>query len=607
VIGRTLAHYPIVEKIGEGGMGEVYRARDTKLGREVALKILPERFAADSSRLARFQREARAVAKLNHPGIVTLFSLEEHEGTHFLTLELIEGVTLGVSLPGGGMPLEPLLDIGIPLADALAFAHKQGVVHRDLKLSNVIKDDTGRVRILDFGVSVLLMPAAEVLDKAATVDDLTSEGSILGTVAVMAPEQLRGRPPDSRMDLFAFGVLLYQLATGTTPFRGESTPAIVSSILRDDPPSLAEARPDLPPDLQRIVRRCLEKDPERRFQTAQDVRNELEDIRLYPSRVESVGQAEQAARGLVERRFKLTTNHLRGLSERIPRMIGDAMEYVDNEVKSDTLVVFLHGVGGDHRAFLPALSRMSYRGVAVTLFGFGPGAALRPALPLEDHHRLLRFFIEDLDRRLRPRLKLLVGRSSGGDQWLRLVGSPEGPGAELDGLLLLSPNIGLQSAFASRVFAELTDDPAHILTTFKSLGEGVNSLRIWLIMQEYLVQTSQKFGTNMAPLRRFGEDIVAPFLKNDDVFYEWARDALDRIPQVRFLFAEEEVTDAEAVIAKHLNENILGDRFTEETIQFASVRHMELSTPDVMLPHLTELVERLQGTRGNSRAQARRW
>ena len=238
---------------------------------------------------------------------------------------------------------------------------------------------------------------------------------------------------------------------------------------------------------------------------------------------------------------------------------------------------------------------MSHRGVAVTLFGFGPGAALRPALPLEDHHRLLRFFIEDLDRRLRPRLKVLVGYSSGGDQCLRMVGSPEGPGAELDGLLLLSPNIRLQSAFATRVFAELTDDPAHILATFKSLGEGVESLQTWVILQEYLVQTSQKFGTNMAALRRFGEDIVAPFRKNDDVFYEWARNTLDRVPHVRFLFAEEEVTDAEAVIARHLEENVLGDHFTEETIQFASVGHLELITPDVMLHQVKDLIRCAEG------------
>ena len=592
MISRTLAHYKILEKIGEGGMGEVWKARDTTLNRDVALKILPEAFAADSTRLTRFQVEARAAARLSHPGIVTLYSLEEHGGIHFLTMELIEGVVLDSVLPEQGMSLDSLLDITIPLADALAYAHEKGVVHRDLKLSNVIRDKAGRVRILDFGVAALLAPDTEALDKAATIADPTSPGGILGTVATMAPEQLEGRPADSRMDLFAFGVLLYHLATGDAPFRGQSTSAIASSILRDQPPSVTVPRPDLPEDLGRIIRRCLEKDPERRFQTAKDVRNELEDIRLYPMAVSSAG------RGLKDKnregRFTLTPDYVRVLTDRIPRMIGDALEYVDNGVGSDTLVIFLHGAGGDHREFLPVLSGMTCRGVAVSLFGFGPSARFRPALSLEDHHRLLRMFLEDLDQRLRPRNRILVGKSSGADQWLRMLASTEGVGFEPDALLLLSPNVGLQSAFVTRVFAEMTDDPADILGTFKSLGENVDSLRKWLNMQDYLVRTLWKFGNDMAVLRRFGADIVAPFHNDPEAHYAWFQNAMDRVPQVRFVFAEEEVAEAETVIARHLDTHVLGDRFTEKTIQFAAVPHIELSAPEVTLPHLKDLMGSLQ-------------
>jgi serine/threonine protein kinase len=592
MIGKTLAHYQIVEKIGAGGMGEVYRARDTRLGREVAVKILTERFAADPRRLSRFRREAQAVAKLNHPGIVTLFSLDESDGTHFLTLELIEGVTLDEELKGRQMPLARLLEIGVSLADALAFAHAQGVVHRDLKLSNVMLDAGGRVRILDFGLAALREPEIRSGDAEVTIDALSVEGNILGTVSSMAPEQVEGRPGDPRMDLFAFGVLLYHLATGFPPFQGQSPSAVISSILRDHPPSLSAARPDLPSDLGRIVRRCLEKDPERRFQTAKDLRNELQDIRLYSSVDEPALRSGAEECGPIERRFPLTADHVRQLSRRIPRMIGDALDFLDNEADSDTLVVFLHGAGGDHHEFEPILSQMPYRGVAVTLFGFGPEAALRLPLPLEDHHRLLRRFIEDLDRRLRPRLKILVGHSSGADQLLRMSASPEGPGAEFDGLLLSSPNIGLESAFATKVFAELTDDPAHILAIFKSLGGGLESLDAWVIMQDYLVQTSRKFGTDFSVLRQYGKDILAPYLENDDAFYEWARIAMDRVPCVRFVFAEEEVAFAETVINRHLDRNVLGDRFTDETIQFASAGHMELTKPEVMLPQVEDLVNR---------------
>ena len=589
MIGKALAHYEILTKIGQGGMGEVYRARDNKLGREVAVKILPERFAADPRRLARFRREAQAVAKLNHPGIVTLFSLEEADGTHFLALELIEGGTIDRLLRGEGIPLARLLDIGISLADALAFAHEHGVVHRDLKLSNVMLDGRGRVRILDFGLASLREPESLAGGTDVTTDALSVDGNILGTLPAMSPEQLQGRPGDPRMDIFAFGVLLYNLATGCAPFEGESPSAVISSILRDDPPALSAVRPDLPCDLGRIVRRCLEKDPERRFQTAKDLRNELEDIRLYSPADDLPRRSDGTGRGPVERRFPLTTDHVRRLSKRVPRMIGDALDYLDNEVDSDTLVVFLHGAGGDQHRFMPILSRMAYRGVSVALFGFGPDAVLRPPLPLEDHHCLLRLFIEDLDRRLQPRFKILVGHSSGSDQWLRMLASPEGLGAAFDGLLLSSPNIGLKSAFATRVFAELTDDPDHILATFKSLGERMESLRTWVIMQDYLVKTSRKFGTDFAALRQFGKDILAPFQENPDVFYEWARIAMDRVPHVRFVFAEEEVADAEAIIARHLDENVLGDRCTEETIQFAPVGHMELTNPEVLLPHVEDL------------------
>ena len=590
---KKLLHYEILHLIGKGGMGDVYAAQDTKLGRKVALKILPSEMAADPERRARFEREAKAVAALNHPNIVTIHSVEEADGVHFITMELVEGKTLSELIPESGCPLSSLLDRAVAMTDAVSAAHGRGITHRDLKPDNVMVTDDGRVKVLDFGLAKL---RGEGTDEAAATrlaaDAQTAEGKILGTAAYMSPEQAEGKTVDSRSDIFSLGTILYEMATGARPFQGDTVISTMSAILRDHPPPPSDARPDLPPDLARIVRRCLEKDPERRFQTAKDVRNELEDIRLYSPIDERPRRSGDAEGGLVERRFLLTTDHVRGLSKAVPRMIGDGLDYVDNEVDSETLVVFLHGAGGDHRGFLPVLSRMPYRGVAVTMFGFGPGAAIRPPLPLGDHHRLLRLLIEDLDRRLHPRFKVLVGHSSGADQCLRMVSSPEGPGAELDGLLLSSPNIGLKSAFATRVLAELTDDPAHILATFKSMGQGIESLKTWVIMQQYLVQTSHKFGTDLAALRQFGKDIVAPFQENADVFYEWARNAMDRVPHVRFLFAQEETADAETIIARHLDENVLGDRFTAETIQFASVGHMELTVPDVMLPHVEDLVRR---------------
>ncbi len=279
--GTRLGTYEIVAPLGAGGMGEVYRARDTRLGREVALKVLPANVAADSDRLARFEREARTVAGLSHPNIVTLFSVEDEDGLRFLTMELIEGQSLDQQVSPGGLPLARVLDLAVPLADALAAAHERGVVHRDLKPANVMVTREGRVKVLDFGLAKTdSTPQGTDATQAATVaTPLSTEGQVMGTVPYMAPEQIRGEAADARTDLFALGIMLYELLAGRRPFSGASSADVSSAILRDLPQPVRGARADLPADIERIVGRCLEKDPERRFQTAKDVRNELELVR----------------------------------------------------------------------------------------------------------------------------------------------------------------------------------------------------------------------------------------------------------------------------------------------------------------------------------------
>jgi len=281
MIGRTLSHYEIIANLGAGGMGEVFLARDTSLDRDVALKVLPPEVADDPVRLGRLQREARALAALDHPGIVTVFSVEEADGIHFLTMAHVKGQTLGELIPPGGMPVETLLDRGSALADALRAAHEQGIVHRDLKPSNVMVDADGRLRVLDFGLARVLDPPQHSSEESTqTMNDVvTRHGTVLGTVPYMSPEQAEGKPVGPPSDLFSLGVVLYEMATGARPFQGESAVSLMSSILRDTPPPVTEMRPELPKALGCAIQRCLEKNPGDRPESAAAVRDQLEAAR----------------------------------------------------------------------------------------------------------------------------------------------------------------------------------------------------------------------------------------------------------------------------------------------------------------------------------------
>ena len=278
MIGTTLGHYRILERLGKGGMGEVFLADDTKLGRKVALKVLTEELASDGDWRQRFEREARAVAALNHPNIVTIHSVEEANGVLFLTLELVDGDTLASHIPPGGLPLDKILAFAIPLADAVGAAHQRGITHRDLKPVNVMVTSDRRIKVLDFGLAKL----AETEQAAMGVTmpaDLTGAGRIMGTTAYMSPEQAEGKAVDPRSDVFTLGVMLYEMAVGERPFKGDTQVSLLSSIIKDTPTAVTDLKKDLPRDLARIVGHCLAKDPEDRYQTAKDLRNDLRSLK----------------------------------------------------------------------------------------------------------------------------------------------------------------------------------------------------------------------------------------------------------------------------------------------------------------------------------------
>ncbi len=279
MIGTMLGPYRVLEKIGEGGMGEVYRARDSRLDRTVAIKVLPSSVALDPERRARFEREAKAIAALNHPNIVTIHAVEQADDVRFFTMEYVEGETLARAIPPRGFPLDALLRIAIPVTDAVGAAHQRGILHRDVKPANIMVTPEGRVKVLDFGLAKICEADASPQAGLQPTVEATGEGRVLGTVAYMSPEQAEGKELDQRSDVFSLGVVMYEMATGQRPFKGDTSVSVISSILKDTPSSVTDLRPDLPRELARILKRALNKDPEHRYQTAKDLRNDLEELK----------------------------------------------------------------------------------------------------------------------------------------------------------------------------------------------------------------------------------------------------------------------------------------------------------------------------------------
>lgn len=596
--GTMVSHYRLVEKIGAGGMGEVYLAEDSKLNRQVALKFLSDNQKNNSSLRRQFTKEAQAAARLQHPNIIIVHEVNEYKGTPYIAMAYIEGQTLN-ELPNLNiLPIKDIIEIGMQICSGLTAAHEKGITHRDLKPGNIMVDQTGTVKILDFGLATLSDTISNN-DFDSTVTSNPFANKIAGTISYMAPEQLIGQEISPLVDIFAFGIILYELITSEHPFAADSVSEISAKILRDTPVRMTDKRLNIPYDLNRIISRCLHKNPIKRFQTARDICNELEELfhQLNNDVDASISNQsiEEMAPTLTEESYVLTTDLVRTLSTKDPKMIGTKIAYLDNQVSSDELIFYLHGIGNDHRQFSEVLRELPYRAVAFSLYGFDNNAQYRVPIILQDHSILMHAMLKELCNRLKPQKVIMVGFSSGADHILHCLTSELFDDIKVKGILSLGCNIHLEDCFATSAFAELTSgDENQILSIIKSFSNNASSISDWLILHNYLATAFSKFKDQTEPLRQYAADILKPFMNDSWAqFPKWYKSCVKKIPHVRFIIDTGGYSTLDGIMRQHLEENILGDDFHENTIVRDTASHMELVKTEIVCKHTLDFMKLL--------------
>ena len=592
--GTHLGPYEIIAPLGAGGMGEVYRARDVRHDRLVAVKVL-RADACPVNGAERFLREIRIAAHLTHPHILPLIDSGESGGVLFYVMPYIEGETLRERIAGmGELPIPESIRILRHVTDALAYAHARGVIHRDIKPENVLLSDRHAL-VADFGVAKALSDLSSSA-MTATTNLITAMGTTVGTPAYMAPEQVGGDVVDHRADLYAIGVAAYEMLGGRLPFQVTTAQQMMAAHLAKAPDPLVKWRPGIPARLANAVMKCLEKNPADRWQSAADLLGEIEAAEEEQTKTPA---SVEIANQLAEHRFTLTERVCRKLNRATldPRIIGDHLDYVDNQVRSDVLVFFLHGLGLDHRDFEPILKRLRYRGASPTLYGCESERRGRISLSLADHVVILREWLREVRERFQPATLVMVGFSLGADMGFELLlGPADEPTPRIDAFLSLGCNLNFDTCFVSRVLASIAPEhPEMSIGDLRRLGDSAISLDEWLNIHEYLVKVLRKFEGDIGVLQRSAADIVWPLkeMPGFDVFARWFRGARECLPALRLVFPNDSGSMAALARLKleNLDTGILGGEFPEGTITVsASGDHFDLMTAEHVLRQVDELV-----------------
>ena len=579
--------------MGVGGMGEVYRCLDTRHHRFVAVKVLRQ----DVSSLVgaeRFLREIRIAAQLTHPHILPLVDSGEADGVLFYVMPYIEGETLRNRLSREGeLPVSEITRILHQITDALAYAHAHGVVHRDIKPENILLSDRHAL-LADFGVAKALSDLS-TSGSTATTNLVTAIGSTVGTPTYMAPEQVGGSLVDHRADLYGVGVVAYEMIGGRLPFQTSSAQQMMAAHLTQAPDPITKWRPAISVRLANAVMKCLEKKAADRWQSAADLLSEIE---AAGTEIKTLATVE-IANELTEHRFTLSERVCRKLNRETldPRIIGDHLSYVDNQVRSDVLVFFLHGLGLDHADFESILQRLKYRGVSPTLYGCEPERRGRISLSLADHVVILREWLKDVRARFHAEAVVMVGYSMGADMGFELLlGPTDEPTPRIDAFLSLESNLSLDTCFVSRLLAGI--DPTHpelSIAKLRGLSDSAASLDEWLNVEEYLVKILRKFQGDIGVLQRTAADIVRLFSETQgfEVFARWFRGARERVRAMRVVFSSDPRTRAALARLKldNLDKGILGGEFPEDIITVSeNADHFRLMATEHVVRQVDELV-----------------